>query len=225
MKYLAFFLIGLSTLMTDPLKIRKINRIKSEAREAYNRGDYTIAIEKYKFLIDSLDVNEDEVSLNLANAYYNLKDTANAVTTYQALSGSEKKEISSKAYQQLGVIANQQGKADQALADFKNAIKANPKNDQARYNYEMLKKKLAEKQDENQQKKDKDKNDQKKNDKKDEPSEYAKRLKAQADNLVAQHRYRDAHNLMTEGLSKDPTVSHYDDYIQRIKDVAEINGL
>jgi tetratricopeptide (TPR) repeat protein len=224
MKYPALFLIALSAFITDPLKIQKINRIKSEARDAYNRGDYTAAIEKYKFLIDSLEVNEEEVSLNLANAYYNLKDTANAITTYQALSGSGKGDISSKAYQQLGVIANQQGKPEQALIDFKNAIKANPENDQARYNYEMVKKKLDEKNKEDQQKKDEDK-DQKKNDKKDEPSEYAKKLKAQADQLVAQRRYKDAHELMTEGLSKDPTVSHYNDYIQRIKDVAEINGI
>ena len=223
MKYLAFFLIGLSALVTDPTKIRKINRIKEEARDAYNRGDYQGAIEKYKFLIDSLEVSEEEVLLNLANAYYHVKDTANATTTFQSLAGSGKREISSKAYQQLGVIANQQGKPEQALSDFRNAIKADPANDQARYNYEMLKKKLDKKNNEDQQKKDKDKKDQKKDDKKEEPSEYAKRLKAQADQLVAERKYDEAVLLMAQGLAKDPTVEYYGDYVERITEIAQIN--
>ncbi len=45
------------------------------------------AIEKYKLLIDSLQVNEEEVAMNLANAYFNLNDTANALSALSAING------------------------------------------------------------------------------------------------------------------------------------------
>lgn len=163
MNYL--FLIALSLLTwVDPATVRKINAAKSEAEEAFKNGDYKSAIQHYQYLVDSLGVKEDEVMLNLANAFYLEKDTANAFNTYQALTGSPKTDINSKAHQQLGIMANQQGRAEEALNYFKQAIKTEPSNDDARYNYEMLKKKLDEQkkqeQEKQQQNKDKDKKDQ-----------------------------------------------------------------
>jgi Ca-activated chloride channel family protein len=161
MKYL--FLIAISLLTSvDPATVRKINAAKSEAETAFKNGDYKSAIQHYQYLVDSLGVKEDAVLLNLANAYYLAKDTANAFNTYQALTESPKTDINSKAHQQLGIMANQQGRAEEALKYFKQAIKAEPSNDDARYNYEMLKKKLEEqkKQEQQQQNKDKDKKDQ-----------------------------------------------------------------
>ena len=48
------------------------------------------------------------------------------------------------AIKALGVLANQQNKYEEALANFKQALKADPANEDARYNYEMVKKKLEE---------------------------------------------------------------------------------
>jgi hypothetical protein len=215
-------LIALASII-DPTKINRINAAKTEARNAYLSGDYKTAIKKYKFLTDSLAVKEDEVLFNLGNAYFLEKDTANAMSTFQLLTESPQADISSKAHQQLGVMANQKGKFDQALSDFKQAIKADPTNESARYNYEMLKKKLDEKKKQD-QKNQKDKNDKDNpQDKKQEPSAFAKRLKQKADELVSQREYKSAHDLMTDGLKKDPSVSYYDDYIKRIKDIVDIN--
>ncbi|HYG02144.1 MAG TPA: hypothetical protein VD927_06830 [Chryseosolibacter sp.] len=214
-------LIGLA-FSTDPTKTGKINKAKREAKELFNQGDYKAAAEKYKYLVDSLGVTEEEVNLSMAHAYYLSKDSTNAVNTYQQLTGSTNPDIRSKANQQLGVITNKGGKPEQALSYFKQALKADPGNEDARYNYEMLKKKLEEKKKQDEQNK-KDKKDDK-NNKKQEPSEFAKKLKAQADKLVAQKQYRDAYNLMMDGLKKDQTVSTYQDYIDRTKDVAEINN-
>jgi tetratricopeptide (TPR) repeat protein len=220
MKVLMVVLISLAFL-TDPLKISKINSAKSEARRAYLAGEYKTAVDKYKYLIDSLGVKEDEIYLNLGNAYFIQNDTANAISAYQTVTASTDKELVSKAHQQLGVIANMQNKPEQALNDFKQAIKLDPANEEARYNYEMVKRKLDKQNQQNQKDKKDDKN--KNQDKKPEPSEFAKRLKAEADGLVAGKRYQDAYNLMQDGLKKDQSVSAYDDYIKRIKDVADIN--
>ncbi|HPM31401.1 MAG TPA: tetratricopeptide repeat protein [Chryseolinea sp.] len=216
MKFVFGFVL-LFSMVTDPTKIAEINRVKKEARSAYTSGDYAKAIEKYKYLSDSLQVTEDEIMLNLANAYFLTKDTASAYPGYQMLTNSSQSHIKSKAFQQLGILNHQKGKFEEALNQFKQAIKANTQNADARYNYEALKRKLDEKKKQDEQKKKDDQN------KKQEPSEYAKKLKAQAEALAAQFRFEEAHNLMMEGAKKDQTVMYFKDFIDRLNDVITIN--
>ncbi len=167
MKYLLTIL--LAAFISDPANIGKINALKKEARHAFLSGDYEVAISKYKTLVDSLEVTDEEVKLNLTNAYFKANDTTASLQGYQNLMDSKNKSIASRAFQQLGVMDNREGKFEQALTNFKQAIKADPTNDEARYNYEMLKKKLDEKkkQEEKDKDKDKDKKDQKDQEKQD----------------------------------------------------------
>lgn len=217
MKYLLISILTLS-LISDPLKIGKINSAKKEAREAYASGDYKTAIAKYRYLVDSLQVTEDEILLNLANAYYLSKDTAQAYNSYQSLVGSTTNEVRSKAQQQLGIMNHKRGKLEEALNNFKQAIKADPNNSPARYNYEMLKKKLDEKKKKDEEKQNNDKNKPK------EPSAYAKKLKAQADALVAKFNFTEARNLMAAGAQRDQSVMFYSDFMKRLDDVTNINS-
>jgi len=80
----------------------------------------------------------------------------------------------------------------------------------------MLKKKIDE------QKK-KDEENEKKKDKTKEPSEFAKKLKARADALAAQFKFREAQDLMLEGAKKDASVMHYNEFIERLKNVVTID--
>jgi tetratricopeptide (TPR) repeat protein len=178
----------LSAIITDPAKIGQINRAKEEAKKAYLAGDYETAAAKYKYLADSLSVTEDEVLMNLGNAYFNLGDTASAIGQYQSLTQSTNKSIRSIAQQQLGVVRNKQGKFEEALNHFKEAIKANPANEDARYNYELLKKKLDEQKKQEQQNQDQNKDQQKEQEqqkkdqqKKDEQKEQEKKDQEQKD--------------------------------------------
>ncbi|WP_412062143.1 VWA domain-containing protein [Rubrivirga sp. IMCC45206] len=54
------------------------------------------------------------------------------------------------------------------------------------------------------------------------PSDFARRLKAQADSLVAARQYPAALSVMQDGLARDSTVAAYADFIQRLGGVAEI---
>ncbi|MBX2894315.1 MAG: hypothetical protein KF763_02665 [Cyclobacteriaceae bacterium] len=164
-------LLILLALLVDPGKIGQVNSLKSQAKEAYLKGDYKTAISKYRTLVDSLGVAEDEVKLNLAHAYFEARDTANTAMSYQPLTQSQNPKIRSVAHQQLGVLSNRANKYEEALASFKQALKADPSNEDARYNYEMVKKKLEEqkkkeeeqkKNDPNQKEENKDKKDQNK---------------------------------------------------------------
>src|SRR6478609_10341864 len=163
-------LLVIVLMFTDLDKIGKINSLKTEAKKAYLGGDYQTAIQKYRYLVDSMGVKEDEVLLNLANSYFEIRDTTNISSAYQPLTQSSNAKFRSVANQQLGVSANRQGKLDEALNHFKQALKADPSNKDARFNYEIVKKKIEEKKkQEEQQKKDQKQDDQKKEqDKKDE---------------------------------------------------------
>jgi len=216
------FLIALVLILgpiTDLDKIAKVNKAKKEAKEAFLANDFQLAHDTYKYLIDSLGVNEEEVLLDYAHSLYNLNDTTNAVTNYQSLSESTNKNIASIAEQQLGQVLFDKKQYEPALEHYKNALRKNPNNQDARYNYELLKKMLRK---EEQDKKDQESQDND-NKEKQEPSDYAKQMKKKAEALVLQRNYNDAYNLMQMALKKDKTVSSYNDFIQRIKDVNEIN--
>ena len=159
MKYALLILL---TLLIDPPKIGKVNSLKSQAKESYQRGEYKDAVKQYKTLTDSLGVREEEVSMNLAHSYFHLNDTAQAQNAYLAMTNSANNQFKSVSYQQLGVLAHRSGKLEEALNYFKSALKADPSNEEARYNYEMVKKKIEEqKKQQEQQKKDDQNQDQK----------------------------------------------------------------
>ena len=212
MKFVLLTLLAL--IVIDPTRIARINTAKTEARKAYVEGDYKKAASLYQYLSDSLDVKEDEVMINLANSFFHVKDTANAMSTYQSLTASAKGHIRSKAHQQLGIMLHQQGKLDEALTNFKEAIKADNNNVDAKYNYEALKKKMEE---------EKNKQEEKEKNRPKEPSAFAKRLKAQADKLAADFRFPDAEKLMSDGAKKDPSVLYYEDFINRLKEIVTID--
>jgi len=163
MKVLTIFILGI-ILSIDPNKVSKINSLKSEAKKAYLNGDFKTAISKYRYLIDSMGVNEEEVGMNLANSYFRTNDTTSAFSSYQPLTASNNPKIKSWANQQMGVMANRQGKFEEALNYFKQALKAEPENDQARFNYEMVKKKFEEQKKKDQQNQDQNKDNKDKKD-------------------------------------------------------------
>ena len=55
-----------------------------------------------------------------------------------------------------------------------------------------------------------------------EPSDFARRLKEQADALIDQRKYRDALDLMEDGRARDSTVAAFDDFIGRLSGVVQI---
>ena len=155
MKYFLTAILLLSTF-NDLDKIVRVNKTKKEAREAYLNGDYEAALNKYRYLTDSLQVIDDDIRLNMANAYYNLADTAQAIDTYSQLFDSKSKTVKSTAHQQMGILSSKNKKFEEALDHFKEAIKANPANEDARYNYELMKKILKEQEEQEQQQQNQD---------------------------------------------------------------------
>lgn len=207
---IVFIFILLHMMLGDINKIARVNKLKKAAASAYANGDYATAISTFKTLTDSMGINDDAVLINLANAFYLTQDTSRAIQYYARVLGSDQANLRSSAYQQIGVILQQQNKLKEALNNFKLALKSDPGNEDARYNYELLKKILDE-----QQQQQEDENEDIK------PSEYARKLKQQADNLAAQNMFAQALQIMQMGLKEDETVAAYNQFISKLNDVVE----
>ena len=159
-KYFSIWLL-LLLVSIDPGDIAAINELKKKAQEAYEDKDYVTAAFNYQVLIDSMGVTDPEIKLNLAHCYFTLDNETDALNYYKNLCAEDVDEaLRSVAYQQLGVINANKNDLKNALEDFKASLRANPNNEDARYNYEVVKRKLKEEE----EKKEKQKQDQQKQD-------------------------------------------------------------
>jgi hypothetical protein len=151
MKLITSIILVVFTLAGVIDNIATVNRLKKEAEQAYKNGDYSTAIAHYQTLLDSLNVQDDNIRLNLAHSLIQAGDTISAQRNYSSLVRSSNKNVKSVAYQQMGVIASDQQQYEDALNIFKESLKADPTNEEARYNYELVKELLKKQQEQQQQ--------------------------------------------------------------------------
>jgi tetratricopeptide (TPR) repeat protein len=143
MKPVLIFLFLLSSLSGGLNTISRINEYAQTAAIAYGRQEYIEAIAAYEYLLHDLEVQDDQLQLNLAHSYYQAGMLPEAQQTYHLLTDHPTLHLRAVAHLQLGNIATQQKKYKQALTLYKKALMAQPSNDAARYNYELVKKYLA----------------------------------------------------------------------------------
>lgn len=141
-----------------------------------------------------------------------------AMANYLLLGEHAVTSTRSIARNQMGVLTAESDE-EAALSHFKEALKADPTNEAARYNYELLKKYIAARVEDDPE----DTDDATEPDKP-EPSEYAKRLKEKAESLVNDQQYAEALSLMLQGLQEDPSVKAFEDFISRIQVITEIQS-
>jgi len=165
------FAVLLLIISNDPKEIAKANTLKKEAEQAFLEGDYETAVKKYQFLLDSMEVEDDLIKLNLGHAYYHLGDSAGAKSNYGKAGMSVNNELKSIAYQQLGVMSKDANKLEQSLQQLKSAIKADPANRDAIYDYEVVKKLLEEQKQQEQQQQEQDNENKENEEKKEEQNE------------------------------------------------------
>jgi tetratricopeptide (TPR) repeat protein len=112
----------------DISKISRANKAKAEAESFYKTGKFKDAAQKYRYLIDTLKVSDDNIALNLAHSLYKSEDKSAAEKVYSSLYQSSNPSIRSIAQLQNGNVAALEGKTDDALKLFKNALKSDPSN-------------------------------------------------------------------------------------------------
>ena len=151
--------------------IDEINRLTKEAEIYFNNEEYDKSIANYKILIDSFDVTNEKIYLNLAHSHFLSNDTAKALENYTYATITDNNKIKSIALQQIGNINESRNKLEEALDFYKESIISDNNNIDSKFNYELVKKKIQE-QKENKQEKPDEKNN--KEDKKKLQSEIIK---------------------------------------------------
>ncbi len=112
-----------------------------------------------------------------------------------------------------GMAAYSIGQREAALERFRQALLLRENDDDARYNWEVVRRQMQKEQNESG------------GSPPPQPSDYARALKERAERLAAERRYREAHMLMQQGLEQDETVAAFGDFINRLATVADINTL
>ncbi|WP_200979140.1 hypothetical protein [Echinicola sp. 20G] len=212
--------ILLATLLLIPsswTQISEKNKAIDSAEEKYVKAEYEESVREHLALLNEHGINSEEANFDLALSYQFNEQEEDAQQKYVELVGATKHNIASSASNQNGVILGRGEKYKEALEAFKTALIKDPTNDVARYNYELLARWLEQNEDQQQDQKDNQDQD------KQEPSNYAKRMKAEADKLVEQFKFKEALDVMNKALEIDETVSHYQEFIKNLGDVNEIN--
>ena len=130
--------------------IDKINRLTKEAEIYFKNEDYGKSIANYKILIDSFDVTNEKIYLNLAHSHFLSQDTAKALENYTYATITDNNKIKSIALQQIGNISESRNKLEDALDFYKESIISDNNNVDSKFNYELVMKKIQ-KQKENKQ--------------------------------------------------------------------------
>ena len=172
MKMLILILLVLSNNILEN-DISKINKLTKNAEKAFKEKNYKVAINDYNTLIDSFNMSNEKIHLNLAHSYLLSNDTLKAIENYNMASITNDNKIKSIAYQQLGNINESKNKLKNAAEFYKKSILSNNSNLDSKYNYELVTKKLKEqekkkeenKEQENKNQQNKEKNNKEKNNK------------------------------------------------------------
>ena len=138
---LIFLIISNNILEND---ISKINKLTKSAEKAFKEKNYKIAINDYNTLIDSFNISNEKIHLNLAHSHLLSNDTLKAIENYNMASVTNDNKIKSIAYQQLGNINESKNKLKNAAEFYKKSILSNNSNLDSKYNYELVTKKLKE---------------------------------------------------------------------------------
>ena len=187
-----------------------------KANEAYENADYPLAEELYRAaLVD--DPENAQIYFNLGNALAKQGKVEEAIQMYlQYGSMVEAPEEKSQAEYNIGTVLSEAQQWKPALQHLRNALKYNPIDPDAQHNFERA---LYESQNE-----DEEEQQQNQDQEQEPPTEYAKAMKARAEELVRQEKYQEAYELMIQALQVDQTVQNYNQFINRIGAVSEIDS-
>jgi tetratricopeptide (TPR) repeat protein len=133
-------------------QVREHNAAQAQGQAAVGRGQATEAVYYYQQAVALAGRRgpSPALLLNLAQAQVRAGQVGAARATYaQLLAPAVPARVGSAARQQLAGLLAQQGQVAQALGMLRQALKLNPANATARYNYELLSQYLANQQPDN----------------------------------------------------------------------------
>ncbi|MBL0054833.1 MAG: VWA domain-containing protein [Chitinophagaceae bacterium] len=165
-RLMSFFILAAGFLPFTTLAQTNKSLIK-KGNEAYEKKEYDKAISNYKEVTGKDPANPTAL-YNLGNALYRNQQNDDAVNAFdQAAVSSSNKEDRSRAFYNKGVVLQNNKKLPECIDAYKQALKLNPADDDARQN--LQKALQQQKQQQQKEKQDKQQQKPKKEDQKQEP--------------------------------------------------------
>lgn len=131
--WLVIYLLAIPGWNNGPLK---------QAREHFVAEKYEASISAYRIAMGTYPLRSREIRYNIAQCYEQIDSLDRALEFYHQSVNVRKPELASKASNQIGILLLKQEKSRQALSAWKQALKYDPQNETARYNYELLLKRM-----------------------------------------------------------------------------------
>ncbi|MDC1068351.1 tetratricopeptide repeat protein [Candidatus Kapabacteria bacterium] len=181
---------------------QKENALIRNGNKKFAKENYNSAIKDYG---KSLELNPDNnyAKFNLGNTFYKLDSAEAAQNFYQGMISGESSDLEkSLAYYNYGNSLMKSQKFDKSIEAYKNSLKLNPSDTDAKYNLEYAKKMLQQQQDQDQnqdknqdQDDNKDQNQDKKNEQnQDQNNKDDKQKQDQGDKQDNQQKNEDQQN-------------------------------
>jgi tetratricopeptide (TPR) repeat protein len=132
------------------------NETIKKGNDAYKKKDYQTATKKYNEVVQKNE-NNATAQFNLGNALYKTEKKEDALNAFEkAKTNLTKPMEKSNALYNKGVVLQNDKKLEDCILHYKNALKLNPYNEDARHNLQLAIKK--QKQEKEKQEKEKEKN-------------------------------------------------------------------
>lgn len=190
---------------------RDFRGLMREGNSQYNADKPVDAETSYRRALD-VDEKSTKASFNLGDALYRQKKYEEAGRQFEkAASEMTDKTDKARAYHNLGNSLLEQQKLKESIEAYKQALRNNPNDADTKYNLSYAMNLLKQQQQQQQQKGNSPED------------EEANKILEQAKKLVAQRKYQEAYNLMKEEEKKNPKLSQYADFTNRILDIIKMN--
>jgi Ca-activated chloride channel family protein len=198
----------------------------ASALREYKAGKYDEALKEYGQLLQRKS-DDPRLHFNAGAAAYRNQQFEEATKQFNEAVASPDLKLQELAYYNRGNAqywlgdknpdpAKRTDAWEKSLKDYELSLKLNPQDADARFNLNFVKQRLEELKQQQPQKDDQ---------RRIEPSEAAKKAKAEADEAVRQRDYAKALGIMEKQLEQDETTRYYADYIQRLKDVTSVQSI
>lgn len=146
--FILLFLLSVGAAFTQPAQ-----KLVRSGNQAYNKGHFKDAEIEYRKALTK-DPNSTKATFNLGNSLYKQKNYDEAASQYLKLSQSDNKSGSKESvYYNLGNSLLENKKYKESIDAYKMALRANPKDEDTRYNLSYAMSKLQQQQKQQQQKK------------------------------------------------------------------------
>lgn len=183
--FITFFIVFQGIARSD-----SFSSLNNKGNKHYNKGLYDKAL-KYYQEAEIKNPTSPELSYNLGNVFYQKQDYKEALLKYYQATDLKDSLAQANTYYNLGNTFYRTGKYQEAIGAYQKCLEINPGDEDAKYNLELVKKKMEkmlenEKKRQEEQKEDKKEEEQKPKEEKGqqkEPSESEKEKQKEKESL------------------------------------------